>query len=34
MNMWGLVIVMACILFVTIVMGLIATHGIYKKTPH
>ncbi len=34
MDMWGLLIVITCILLVTIVMGLIATHGTYKKPSH
>lgn len=34
MDMMGLVITIAVILFVTIVMGFIATHGTYKKPNH
>lgn len=34
MDMMGLVIVIAVILFVTIVMGFIATYGTYKKPNH
>ncbi len=34
MNMMGLVIVIAAIVVITVIMGLIATHGIYKKPSH
>lgn len=34
MDMMGLVIVIAAIVFVTVVMGFIATHGTYKKPNH
>lgn len=34
MNMWGLVIVSACIVLITVIMGLIATHGIYEERHH
>lgn len=34
MNMMGLVIVIAAIVVITVIMGLIATHGTYKKPSH
>lgn len=34
MNMWGLAIAIGVIIFVTVVIGLIATHGSYQKTRH
>lgn len=34
MDMMGLVVVIAVIVVVTIIMGLIATHGTYKKPSH
>jgi hypothetical protein len=32
--MMGLLIVMAIIVVVTVIMGLVATHGTYKKPSH
>lgn len=32
--MMGLVIVIACIVVITVIMGFIATHGTYQKNPH
>ncbi|MBP2414778.1 hypothetical protein JOF48_003577 [Arthrobacter stackebrandtii] len=34
MNMMGLAIVIAAIVVITVVMGLVATHGQYKKPSH
>ncbi|MET4001746.1 hypothetical protein ABIB48_000444 [Arthrobacter sp. UYCu511] len=34
MNMWGLTIVIGCIVIITVIMGLIATHGTYKNSHH
>lgn len=34
MNMMGLVIVIAAIVVITVIMGLIATHGSYKRPSH
>lgn len=34
MNMWGLAIAIGCIVVITVIMGLIATHGTYEKPRH
>ena len=34
MNMWGLAIAIGIIVIVTVIMGLIATHGSYQKPHH
>ena len=34
MNMMGLVLVIASIVVITVIMGLIATHGTYEKPHH
>lgn len=34
MDMMGLVIIIACIVVITVIMGLIATHGTYEKHIH
>lgn len=34
MDMMGLAIAIGCIVLVTVIMGLIATHGTYGKTRH
>lgn len=34
MNMMGFVIVIAAIVVITVIMGLIATHGTYEKPNH
>lgn len=34
MDMMGLAIAIGCIVLVTVIMGLIATHGSYQKPHH
>lgn len=34
MNMWGLAIAIGIIVILTVIMGLIATHGTYEKPHH